>query len=232
MSDTPAGPGWWQASDLRWYPPSDAPGGAGSGAVAAPAAAAPVTGAASTAAVPPPAWVRPVYLYFLCFVGIVVMAVGALGAVLGIAHLVSPDLSQGDPVTRIATAVIDVADATLSDSSQDFGDTSDARDALGTARDEIDQQNRYAAANDLLRGLVLAGIGAAIYLYHLRKIEPRPAPAAPAAGAAPTAAWAPAAPAAPAAGMAGAPATGGAAPPAKAAAPATPPPPPPPPPPA
>lgn len=182
MSDTPAGPGWWQASDLRWYPPSDAPGDAGSGAATATATtAAPVAGAAPAAALPPPGWVRPVYLYFLCFVGIVLMAVGALGAVLGIAHLVSPDLNQGDPVTRIATAVIDVADATLSDSSQDFGDTSDARDALGTARDEIDQQNRYAAANELLRGLVLAGIGVAIYLYHLRKIEPRPAPAAPAA---------------------------------------------------
>lgn len=232
MSDTPAGPGWWQASDLRWYPPSDAPGDAGSGAATATATtAAPVAGAAPAAALPPPGWVRPVYLYFLCFVGIVLMAVGALGAVLGIAHLVSPDLNQGDPVTRIATAVIDVADATLSDSSQDFGDTSDARDALGTARDEIDQQNRYAAANELLRGLVLAGIGVAIYLYHLRKIEPRPAPAAPAAAPVAPApvAWAPAAPAAAAPA---APAMGAEAPPAKAAAPATPPPPPPPPPPA
>lgn len=212
MSDTPAGPGWWQASDLRWYPPASATdAGTATGGTAA---------VAPAAASPSPGWVRPVYLYFLCFVGIVLMAVGALGAVLGIAHLVSPDLSQGDPVTRIATAVIDVADATLSESSQDFGDTSDARDALGTARDEIDQQNRYAAANELLRGLVLAGIGAAIYLYHLRKVEPRPAPIAPAAGGAPAAAWAPAAPA-----------TGGAVPSAKAAAPATPPPPPPPPPP-
>ena len=26
MSDSPQGPGWWQASDGRWYPPSDAPG--------------------------------------------------------------------------------------------------------------------------------------------------------------------------------------------------------------
>ena len=26
MSDTPQGPGWWQASDGRWYPPEQAPG--------------------------------------------------------------------------------------------------------------------------------------------------------------------------------------------------------------
>ncbi|MEE9414069.1 MAG: neutral zinc metallopeptidase [Acidimicrobiales bacterium] len=26
MSDTPPGPGWWQASDLRWYPPEQKPG--------------------------------------------------------------------------------------------------------------------------------------------------------------------------------------------------------------
>jgi nitric oxide reductase large subunit len=26
MSDTPQGPGWWQASDGKWYPPQQAPG--------------------------------------------------------------------------------------------------------------------------------------------------------------------------------------------------------------
>src|SRR2546423_7309784 len=28
MSDTPQGPGWWQASDLKWYPPEQQPGAA------------------------------------------------------------------------------------------------------------------------------------------------------------------------------------------------------------
>ncbi len=27
MSDSPQGPGWWQASDGKWYPPESAPGG-------------------------------------------------------------------------------------------------------------------------------------------------------------------------------------------------------------
>jgi hypothetical protein len=29
MSDTSQGPGWWQASDGKWYPPESAPGGGG-----------------------------------------------------------------------------------------------------------------------------------------------------------------------------------------------------------
>ena len=39
MSDSPQGPGWWQASDGKWYPPEQAPGGGagatGGGGVAA-----------------------------------------------------------------------------------------------------------------------------------------------------------------------------------------------------
>ncbi len=30
MSDSPQGPGWWQASDGKWYPPEQAPGGGAS----------------------------------------------------------------------------------------------------------------------------------------------------------------------------------------------------------
>jgi len=149
---------------------------------------------------PPPAWVRPVYLYFLCFVGIALAALGALTTVLGLAHLAVPSLSQGDPLTRIATAVIDVADATLAaeeaaDQAQadefedEFGDdfegtfdsgTDEAREALSRARDEIDEQTRYSAANQLLQGLVLMGIGAAVYLFHFRRAERmgQPTPAA------------------------------------------------------
>jgi uncharacterized membrane protein len=32
VSDSPQGPGWWQASDGKWYPPEQAPGGATAGA--------------------------------------------------------------------------------------------------------------------------------------------------------------------------------------------------------
>lgn len=196
MSDAPAGPGWWQASDGRWYPPE---------AGAAPTSPAPPAAAPAAAERPPPSWVRPVYLYFLCFVGIAIAALGALTTVLGVAHLAVPSLSQGDPLTRIATAVIDVADATLAadeaaDEAQadefedEFGDdfegtfesdTDEAREALSRARDEIDEQTRYSAANQLLQGLVLMGIGAAIYLFHFRRAEQMGRPATPAAATAP-----------------------------------------------
>lgn len=41
MSDIPQGPGWWQASDGRWYPPAEAPAPAG----APPGGPPPVVGA-------------------------------------------------------------------------------------------------------------------------------------------------------------------------------------------
>lgn len=34
MSDVPEGPGWWQASDGKWYPPESAPGGGASSGAA------------------------------------------------------------------------------------------------------------------------------------------------------------------------------------------------------
>jgi uncharacterized RDD family membrane protein YckC len=39
MSDTSQGPGWWQASDGKWYPPEQSPGGPTPGAASAPAGA-------------------------------------------------------------------------------------------------------------------------------------------------------------------------------------------------
>lgn len=48
MSDIPQGPGWWQASDGRWYPPADAPAPAGTPPTGAPPmVAAPTSGKAT-----------------------------------------------------------------------------------------------------------------------------------------------------------------------------------------
>lgn len=49
MSDTPQGPGWWQASDGRWYPPADAPAPAGMPAPGPPAVVAGQTSGKATA---------------------------------------------------------------------------------------------------------------------------------------------------------------------------------------
>lgn len=47
MSDQSQGPGWWQASDGKWYPPEQAPGGAAPQPGPQPAAAAAAGAAAS-----------------------------------------------------------------------------------------------------------------------------------------------------------------------------------------
>ena len=48
MSDTSQGPGWWQASDGKWYPPEQAPGYQAPAADAAPAASPGATGGVSS----------------------------------------------------------------------------------------------------------------------------------------------------------------------------------------
>lgn len=52
MSDTSQGPGWWQASDGKWYPPEQAPGAAPTGPPPGPAGAPPGYGT-------PPAYGAP-----------------------------------------------------------------------------------------------------------------------------------------------------------------------------
>ena len=169
MSDTSQGPGWWQASDGKWYPPETTTG----------TTTPPPPPAPPKPVVPAPNWVRPVYLYFLSFIGVLIAAFGALSFVLGLVHLIAPDLHQGDPIFRISSAVIEVAQATIeaseaSDSEDDFESSSvppEVGEALDSAKDEIRSQAREASLNELVRGLVLIGIGAGIYLFHNRKAE-------------------------------------------------------------
>ena len=67
-----------------------------------------------------PGWVRPAYLRIMCLVGIVVLGVGDWwDFVMGIVHVADPDLQrQSDPVFRIASAVVDVAQGGVRESGQ------------------------------------------------------------------------------------------------------------------
>ena len=66
-----------------------------------------------------PGWIRPAYLRIMCLVGIVVLGWGTVGFVMGIVHVVEPDLQrQSDPVFRIASAVVDVAKAAYANQDQ------------------------------------------------------------------------------------------------------------------
>lgn len=77
MSDAPQGPGWWQASDGRWYPPDQVPGPAPGPAPGARDPLPPGYGYAPSYGYPPTGPVLP---------SVQGMAVGSL--VLGIVNLV------------------------------------------------------------------------------------------------------------------------------------------------
>ena len=55
----------------------------------------------------------------MCLVGIVVLAWGTVGFAMGIVHVADPGLQrQSDPVFRIASAVVDVAQAAYANQDQ------------------------------------------------------------------------------------------------------------------
>ena len=128
-----------------------------------------------------PNWVRPAYLRVMSLIGILLMAYGLLGFVLGVVHVADPDLQrQSDPIFRIASAVVDVANAAYTEKSNS-NQNPQVVDALSKAKTELDHQARQAGLNQLVRGLILLLIGLAIFLFHWRKAEePRqPVAAAP-----------------------------------------------------
>jgi len=121
-----------------------------------------------------PGWVRPAYLRAMCLVGVVVMAYGALGFVLGIVHTIAPDLQrQGDPIFRIASAIVNVAEPVYQQNQANSGNPEDpsVTEAFSRAKSELKNQAREAGINELLRGLVLALIGFGIFSFHWRRAE-------------------------------------------------------------
>jgi hypothetical protein len=139
-----------------------------------------------------PNWIRPAYLRVMCLVGIVVMAYGALGFALGAIHRVAPDLQrQGDPIFRIASAIVDVAEPVYREEAASSGEGADPAVTQGfdEAQDELTSQARQAGVNELLRGLLLLGIGAVVFGFHWKRAEaPYARPAQPIAPAYPPAA--------------------------------------------
>jgi hypothetical protein len=123
-----------------------------------------------------PGWVRPAYLRIMCLVGIVVLAWGMVAFIMGIVHVADPDMQrQSDPVFRIASAVVDVAQAAYANQS-DRDPT--VVDALNKSKGELDHQARQAGLNELVHGLVFALVGFAIFGFHWRRAEQPAAPRA------------------------------------------------------
>lgn len=100
MSDTSQGPGWWQASDGKWYPPEQAPGAQPAPAPASPSFGAPQTPSFGAPQYSPSAsagsyasWGQRVVAYLVDFgimIGIVIVGaifaavLGAISDVLGL----------------------------------------------------------------------------------------------------------------------------------------------------
>jgi len=105
----------------------------------------------------------------MCLVGIVVLAWGAVGLIMGIVHVADPDLQrQSDPVFRIASAVVDVAKAAYANQDQR---NPTVTDALNKSKSELDHQARQAGLNQLVHGLVFALVGLAVFGFHWRRAE-------------------------------------------------------------
>ncbi|MHB8513696.1 MAG: hypothetical protein ACYDCC_16225 [Actinomycetota bacterium] len=115
-----------------------------------------------------PNWVRPVYLHIVSLFGVVLMAFGAIGLLLGIVHIGDPKLKQqSDPFMRIAQAVVNVVEK----SAPAGNPTADQVVAgLANVKSELNSQARQSATNDVVRSVIVFLVGASVYKFHERKI--------------------------------------------------------------
>ncbi len=134
-----------------------------------------------------PSWIRPAFYYLACLLGILVGAWGALNTAQGVIHFIAPDIAQqGDPITRLASTAVNLIDAGVSATAEEFDDeiedaggeeALDSTDAIiDSTREELRSQSRKAALDELLTGLILLGIGFTIYRYHWLRVEPETEP--------------------------------------------------------
>ena len=53
-------------------------------------------------------WVRSVYLYLMCVVSVALVAIGSVGAVVGVVHTIAPDLGHRDTLDRVGIGLANV----------------------------------------------------------------------------------------------------------------------------
>jgi hypothetical protein len=145
-------------------------------------------------------WVRSVYLYLMCIVSIGLVALGAVGFVVGAVHAVAPDLGHRDTLDRvgiglsnIAGEVVDLVGQTengdaeefcrsVTDNDDDFedcladegsgGEEMDAiQDGISEVRSELESQIRNNAIDHMIRGLLMIGVGVLLFRIHANRTE-------------------------------------------------------------
>lgn len=144
-------------------------------------------------------WVRSVYLYLMCLVSVLLIGVGAIGAVTGAVHAIAPDLGHRDTLDRVgvglsnvAVNVVDLIEETegggaedfcrdVTDNANDFDDCladesggteMDAiAEGISEVRNELESQIRNNAIDQLIRGLLLIGAGVLLFRIHGHRTE-------------------------------------------------------------
>ncbi len=145
-------------------------------------------------------WVRTTYLYVMTAVAIAVMAVGAVGTVLGLVHTIAPDLGHRDTLDRvgigvsnIAGDIIDLLDENqredveafcedVTDDDDDFDECVDDQmtsgsemdsitDGIGKVKSELQGQIRNNSVDQMLRGLFAITIGFVLFRIHGRRTQ-------------------------------------------------------------
>jgi hypothetical protein len=106
----------------------------------------------------------------MAFVGVVIMVFGALGFALGIVHTIAPDLKSGNAIQSIASSLVNIAGSVASDANNNGTDVPPAvTKGISSAKSELRRQSRNHAVDEMLRGLFMALLGLAVYLFHMKR---------------------------------------------------------------
>ncbi len=142
-------------------------------------------------------WVRSLYLYVMCVVSIALVAMGAVGFVVGAVHTAAPSLGHRDTLDRVGIGLSNVADEVLdlvaesqsegveefcrdvTDNDDDFdacmddesgtGEMSAISDGIGEVRSELEGQIRNSSVDRMIAGLLAIGVGFVLFRIHGRR---------------------------------------------------------------
>jgi hypothetical protein len=145
-------------------------------------------------------WVRSMYLYLMCVVSIALVALGAVASVTGLVHTIAPDLGHRDTLDRvgiglsnIATNVVDLINESQGGGSESFcRDVTDndedyracledeaispdsmnaIQDGIAEVKSELRSQIRNGSIDQLIRGILLIGVGLLLFRIHGQRTE-------------------------------------------------------------
>ena len=140
-------------------------------------------------------WVRSVYLYAMCALAVLLVAVGAVNTVISASAVISPNLGRRDDIDRIGIGVANVADDIAElvvglspqdadeireycedffsdDVPQCISDSDPAAqvtpvvEGIGKVKAELESQIREHALAKLIRGVLMLIVGWLLWRYH------------------------------------------------------------------